>query len=359
MRADRPKRKPQYRPATPLPPGTRTGGYEVRNVLGTGTYGIVYRVYDAEADEELAVREYLPTHLAVRDGPSAVVLRSPEDAEHFELGLRFFVNEGKLLGGVDHPSIVHAYRAWQDNGTAYMALSLCQGRNLRDTLQARWKPPNERALRATLDKLLGALELLHAGGVQHRDIAPQNVMIEPDGRPVLLDLDSPRRVASARGATGPQGPRDGYAPLEVYGNTTELKRGPWTDFYALGATLHFMISGKPPPPALSRADGDRAGLQLLRPDARHSLDFLGVVDWMLALQPADRPQSVQAVRDALAGKGLPERHAPKGREKLAVGLRRRKRWLWIAAAAVVLLGAGLGARQVMKADFPPWIKPSN
>lgn len=342
-----------------MPLGTQTGGFVLRNVLGTGTYGIVYRAHDPESDEEFAVREYLPTHLAMRQGATAVAVRSPDEAELFELGLRFFVNEGKLLGSVDHPSLVHVHQAWQDNGTAYMAMTLCNGRTLRDTLQARWKPPNEGSLRATLDKLLEALDLLHAGGVQHRDIAPQNIMIEPDGRPVLLDLDSPRRVASARGTTGSEGPRDGYAPPELYGNRPDLKRGPWTDFYSLGATLHFMICGKPPPPAASRTEGDRAGLQLQRPDSRHSLGLLGVVDWMLALQPADRPQSVQAVRNALAGQGLPERHAPKGREKLAVGLRRRRRWLWVAAAAVLLAAGGFGARQVLKSDMPPWIKPSN
>ncbi len=355
MRADRPKRKTQLPPATPLPLGTRVGGYEVRNVLGIGTFGVVYRAADDE--DEVALREYLPTHLALRDGDTAVVLRSPDDAERFALGLRFFANEGKLLSGIDHPALVGVHKAWEENGTAYMAQTLCHGRTMAETLQARWKAPSERSLRAMLDTLLGALETLHEGGVQHRDIAPRNVMLEPDGRPVLLDLDSPRRVASARGETGPTGPRDGFAPIELYGTVPGLARGPWTDFYALGATLYFMIANKPPPPAQARQDGDRVALQLQRPDQRHSLGFLGLVDWMLAPQPADRPQSVAELRAALAGGALPERHAPKGREKLAASLRRRKHWLWGGALLVLLAAAGLGARYVMTAESLPWLKP--
>jgi serine/threonine protein kinase len=337
MKPDRPKRA--LLPPTPLAVGTQLGPYEVRHVLGTGAFGIVYRVTDHAADTDLAVREYLPSHLAVRQGPTAVMVRSPADAELFAQGLRFFVNESQLLSQARHPSLVEVYRGWEENGTAYMAMEMCAGRTLRDTMQARWKAPSEAALRATLGNLLSALDALHAAGVQHRDIAPHNIMLEPNGRHVLLDLDSPRRVTSARGDLGTLGPRDGFAPLELYGSTHKLDRGPWTDFYQLGATMHYLIAGKAPMAANKRTEEDRPGLALRRPDLRHSLEFLSVIDWMLALQPADRPQSLAQLRAALAGQPVPARHAPPRSARMTVTWRRHRRWLWIVPVVALVMAA--------------------
>jgi serine/threonine protein kinase len=357
MRADRPLRKPVHPPPIPLPAGTRIGEYEVRGVMGSGSWGIVYRVSDPVAGDELAVREYLPRHLAQRESVAAVGLRPQADAEAFAMGLRFFTNEGKLLSGVTHPSLIKVHGSWEENGTAYTAMELFHGRDLTQSMQARWKPPNDASLRNTLTALLDALEVLHRGGVQHRDVAPKNVLLGPDRRLVLLDMDSPRRVASARGETGDIGPRDGFAPIELYGTASGLKRGPWTDFYSLGATLYFMIAAKPPPPAPQRVAGERVALKLHQPDGRQSLELLGLIDWMLAVQPGDRPQNVGEVRAALAGTGLPEAYAPKARDKLAVGWRRHRRWLWGGVALVLLIGIGLGVRWVMKAESLPWLKP--
>ena len=357
MRVDRPKRKPSFGPPTPLAVGTRLGDYEVRGVLGHGTYGIVYRVFDPEAGDELAVREYLPRHLAVRDGDKAVVLRSPDDAEAFSLGLRFFSNEGKLLSKVEHSSLIKVYGTWEENGTAYLAMELFHGRNLKESMQARWKSPSDSSLRSMMSALLGALDVLHKGGVQHRDIAPQNVLLGPNGKTVLLDLDSPRRVASARGDTGLIGPRDGFAPIELYGTDAKLRRGPWTDFYSLAATLYFMVAAKPVQPAGQRGVDDRPALQLHRSDGRHSLETLGLLDWMMAVQPGDRPQSVAEIRAVLEGGPLPEAYAPKAREKIAATIRRRRRWVWGLVLLLLIAGVGLGVRFLLRAESLPWLKP--
>ena len=342
MTSPRPRRKAATPPPPPLPIGTHVGDYEVRNILGSGTFGIVYRVVDALGEHELAVKEYLPGDLARRDGPVTVVPIGPEQVESFEMGMRFFVNEGELMRKFEHPALLRIYGAWKQNGTAYMAMDLVTGRSLVDTMRSRWKSPRESELRALLDDLLGALEGMHKAGVQHRDINPRSVLIDPKGRPLLMDLDSPRRVMTARGATGPVGPRDGFAGIELYGTGHEHARGPWTDLYALGALLHYMIVGKPPKPAPQRQAGERLAPGLLRPDLRHSLDFLAVVDWMLAPQPKDRPQSVAEVREALRGDGLPQAWRPTRRERWAVRLRRRRPLLVGAVVLVVLGVVGLG-----------------
>jgi serine/threonine protein kinase len=345
MSADPPRRRSP--PQTPLAVGARLGRYEVRKVLGRGAGGIVYRVVDLEADtdldqapdavRDLALREYLPAGLARRDGPVAVVPRSPAQAEAFAQGLETFVSQGRQLAGLSHPSLAQVRQGWQANGTAYRTLTLVHGRNLNETLQARGRAPSESSLRAIMAALLDALETLHGAGLVHGGIAPHSVMLEPNGRPVLLDLDQPRDPGNADPL------RAAFAAPECQGEPDTDRIGPWTDFYALGATLHFLISAKAPPPAAARSDGDQLGLKLQRRDGRYSSELLGLIDWMLAPQPADRPQQVAQLRDGLAGQGLPERHLPAKRDVAAARLRRHRRRLWLGAALALLLAVAVVA----------------
>lgn len=338
MATDPPRRRSP--PQTPLAVGARLGRYEVRKVLGRGARGIVYRVVDLEADtdldqapdavRDLALREYLPAGLARRDGPSAVVPHSPAQAEAFAQGLEAFVSRSQRLTGLSHPSLARVHQGWQANGTAYRVLTLVHGRNLNDTLQARGRAPGENTLRAILAALLDVLETLHGAGLVHGGIAPHSVMLEPNGRPVLLDPDQPRdgRLDPLHAAC---------AAPECQGEPDSDRIGPWSDFYALGATLHFLISAKAPPAAAARSDGDQLGLKLQRRDGRYSPELLGLIDWMLALQPAERPQQVAQLRDALAGQGLPERHRSGKRDLAAARLRRHRRRLWLGAALGLLV----------------------
>lgn len=345
MPAPRPRRK--LPPPAPLPIGTRLGRYELRSVLGIGAFSIVYRAIEPETELEYALREYLPGSLAERRPDGSVAPRSAADAEIFEHGQRFFVNEAKLLLQIDHANLVKVHEIWQERGTAFLAMDLYTGRNLQDTMSTRWRAPREPGLRNILAALLGPIDALHKGGLQHRDISPQTIMVEPDGRLVLMDLGAARRVTSALGETGATGPREGFAPVELYGNRAEdgakgLDKGPWTDFYALGATLFYMVTGKPPPPAPER-DGNRVALALYRDDKRYSLELLALLDWMLAVPPAARPQSVAELRGALDGEhgeGLPPALKPTRALRWRLKLRRFKPLLWLLGI-VLLAGAAV------------------
>jgi serine/threonine protein kinase len=293
-----------------LPVGARLGEFELLQVLGVGGFGIVYLAFDHALEREVAVKEYMPASLAGRTETMHVSLRSQSDAETFALGLKSFVNEARLLARFDHPSLLKVHRFWEGNGTAYMAMPVMRGSTVKEVRAGMRQPPDEAWMRAILDPLLGAIEKLHSEGVYHRDIAPDNIQIEPDGHPVLLDFGAARRVISDKSQALTAILKPAYAPIEQYAEVGSVRQGPWTDIYALGATLHYLLLGRPPPPATARAvhdDMTSLSRQRLPGCSEH---FLASIDWMLAPRPGDRPQSVAQLRAALDGQPLPAAHAP-------------------------------------------------
>jgi serine/threonine protein kinase len=288
--------------AVALAPGTRVAEFEVRRVLGSGGFGIVYLAWDHALEREVALKEYMPGTLAGRGDGLAVSVRSQAMADTFALGLRSFVNEARLLARFDHPSLVKVYRFWEDNGTAYMVMPYYVGRTIRQVRAGMVVPPGEGLCRRVLDALLSALDVLHKEGVFHRDIAPDNILLGDDGAPVLLDFGAARRVIGEgnRALTSIMKPH--FAPLEQYADQSAMRQGPWTDLYALGGTLYFFITGREPVPAASRAlHDDQPRLVDVGP-ADGSPGFLAAIDWMMALKPPERPQSVHMLRDVLEGR---------------------------------------------------------
>ncbi len=289
-----------------LPAGTRFGELEILRVVGVGGFGIVYLARDHSLDRDVALKEYMPGQLAAR-GPSAQVsLRSGSHMETFALGLRSFVNEARLLARFDHRSLVKVYRFWEANNTAYMVMPFLQGRTLREARRAMTNPPDEAWMRQTLNPLLEALELLHREAVYHRDIAPDNILLPSDGsQAVLLDFGAARRAIGDRTQTFTAILKPSYAPIEQYAESVSLRQGPWTDIYALGAAIHYLIKGVPPPPATARTIEDHSEVLASMAVPGVSSTFLAAVDWALAVRPQDRPQSVAEFRDALDGKMTP------------------------------------------------------
>ena len=288
--------------AEALPAGTRVAEFEVRGVLGSGGFGIVYLAWDHALEREVALKEYMPSTLAGRGPGLTVTLRSQAQADTFALGLRSFVNEARMLARFDHPALVKVYRFWEDNGTAYMVMPRYIGRTLRQVRAGMVVPPGEAACRRVLQALLSAVDVLHKEGVYHRDIAPDNILLGDDGAPVLLDFGAARRVIGDGAAALTSIMKPHYAPLEQYADQSAMRQGPWTDLYALGGTIYFLITGREPVPAASRAlhDDQPRLSETGSPDC--STGFLAAIDWMLSLKPVDRPQSVPMLRDVLDGR---------------------------------------------------------
>ena len=294
-----------------LPPGTRFGEFEILRVLGVGGFGIVYLAQDHSLEREVALKEYMPASLAARGQGPQITVRSSSFAETYAIGLRSFVNEARLLARFDHPSLVKVYRFWEDNATAYMVMPFLQGVTLRDTRRGMAHPPDEPWIRSVITPILSALELLHREGVYHRDIAPDNILLPPDGPPVLLDFGAARRVISDRTQSLTAILKPSYAPIEQYAEMVQMRQGPWTDLYALGAVIHYLLFGAPPAPATARAVHDEADQIENRIVPGVSPRFLEVVSWMLSIRPNQRPQNGEELRAVLDGRAeIPPRGRP-------------------------------------------------
>ncbi|MDQ3059947.1 MAG: DUF4384 domain-containing protein [Pseudomonadota bacterium] len=279
-----------------LQSGVRLGEFEILSVIGSGGFGIVYLAYDHSLQRKVALKEYMPSSLAARSNFLHVTVKSERHAETFQAGMRSFINEARLLAQFDHPSLLKVYRFWEANGTAYMAMPFYQGLTLTQTLRGREAPPDEAWLKSLLAPLLDALETLHAEQCFHRDIAPDNILMLADDRPLLLDFGAARRAIGGMAQAFTVILKPGYAPIEQYADVATMQQGAWTDLYALASVVHFAITGRPPAPSVARMVCDPQIPLAQSAAGRYSDAFLQVIDRALGVKPQDRPQSVAEFR---------------------------------------------------------------
>ncbi|MEN9891730.1 MAG: hypothetical protein RLY78_2025 [Pseudomonadota bacterium] len=290
---------------TSLPMPSRLAEFDLQRVLGIGGFGIVYLAHDTSLDRQVAIKEYMPAALASRRGTTEVVVRSERHRETFDAGLRSFVNEARLLAQFDHPALVRVFRFWEAHGTAYMVMPFIEGMTLKDRLRALPAPPDEDWLRALLDPLTEALQVLHARQCYHRDIAPDNIILLADsGRPLLLDFGAARQVIGDMTQALTVILKPGYAPLEQYAEVPQMRQGPWTDVYALAAVVYHAISGRTPPVAVARVMADSCTPLAELAAGRYGAGFLQAIDRALAVRPDHRTPDIATLRAEL---GLPAR----------------------------------------------------
>lgn len=291
--------------ASALPQGARLREFEITGVIGEGGFSIVYAALDQRLGREVAIKEYIPASLARRADGYSVRVRSEQHEESFDAGLAGFMNEARLLAQFKHPALVEVLQFWEENGTAYMVMPRYHGSTLRQVLRERGARCDEAWLKRTLAPMLDVLELLHERSVFHRDIAPDNILIQRDDHAVLLDLGSAREILGDREQSVTVVVKPGYAPLEQYSGEFSLPQGPWTDVYAFGAVLHFAVTGAPPQASISRVMKDSRPQLADSPRPGFSEGFLRGIDAALALQPSARPQSAGELRALLAFDELP------------------------------------------------------
>jgi serine/threonine protein kinase len=284
--------------------GTCVGRYKIASVLGQGAFGITYRARDLQLDRDVALKEYLPALLATRLDGVTVSPRSTEVADDFAWGRARFLDEAKTIARLAHaPAVVHVHDFLEANGTAYVVMNLVEGETLaaRHASERRLSPS---AIERILSPLLDGLEQVHATGVLHRDIKPENIIIGIDGAPTLIDFGASRVAIAGRTQTLTAVFTPTYAAPEQY---TSGQQGPYTDIYAMAATLYASISGREPISAAHRMMSG-AAMPSAREAAggRYSHNLLSAIDAGLLLRAEERPQTIREWRQVFSTGNWPK-----------------------------------------------------
>jgi serine/threonine protein kinase len=278
-----------------LPAGYGLQEYRIERLLGVGGFGLTYLALDENLNLKVALKEYMPGDLASRTADQSITPASGDTAESFRWGKRRFLDESRTLASFRHPNIVRVMRFFEANGSAYMVMEFVEGAPLSEWITTQ-RPLSEAYLRAFLMPLLEGLEVVHKAGYTHRDIKPGNIYMREDFTPVLLDFGSARVQASEHTAVV----SPGYAPFEQY--HTKGNQGPWSDLYALGGVLYWMVTGNRPHEAIARAREDTMPSAIQSADRDvYGVELLAAIDWALSPHENERPQSVAEWREALLG----------------------------------------------------------
>lgn len=281
-----------------LQPGTKLlkGQYTITRYLNSGGFGITYLAKDS-LDRDVVIKECFPSSFC-RRSKAMVSARSRAHSAELRSVVQLFVREARSLAKIIHPNIVAVHQVFEDNGTAYMAIDYVDGLDLQQIIDGQGTMPTVGQIVYITEKLLEAVGYIHQNDMLHRDISPDNVLIARNGEPILIDFGAAREQASKtnRAMSALRVVKDGYSPQEFYIAGSE--QGPWSDLYALGATLYHLIAGEAPVNGQARL----AALAEDRPDPYQPLDgrfqgyppgFLNAIDTALKTLPKQRVQSAQ------------------------------------------------------------------
>ena len=377
-----------------LPMGTILAGkYLVGRVLGQGGFGITYVGWDIALERKVAIKEYYPSGQVSRNPGSRGLTwyTSVQSQQAKRNGMEMFLKEARKMSKLDDiPNVVRVRELFQENETAYIVMDFVEGETLKARLE-KTGPLTWAQAKNIFLPAIQAMEQVHQAGLVHRDISPDNLMLTPDGKVKILDLGAAKDLSVNNGASSMQVAKGGFSPFEQY--TQRGSSGPWTDVYAMAATVYYTLTGKLPPVATDRVVEDtisweEPGLKALSAQALEALQKAMVISAKNRMQsmeelekglysttvkpePAPAPQPVQKTRpepqpaSEVKPESQPEQEskpksqptpepAPQAKTepKPEAGKKSGKK-LWIAAAsviAVVLCGALIWANAGKPAD---------
>jgi serine/threonine protein kinase len=289
-----------------LEAGTRIGDYVLGEVLGRGGFGVTYEATDARSGQRVAIKEFFPLGCVRARGQDEEweIVAGALGERAFGQSRAQFAESARVLEGFRHAALARVVEHFAAHSTVYMAMELLRGRTLQKRVEKNG-PLDSRDAVSVVEALGQAVSTMHRLDFLHLDIKPENVFVcenedgDPTGRVVLFDFDLLQRFDRFDGGiTRPLTAHcgtPGYAPLEQYAQQAAL--GPFTDIYALGATLFFLLTGHDPPGAADRALDGASSTALVTRVAEPTL--ASALQWALEMEPAQRPVSVEEWLPAL------------------------------------------------------------
>ena len=324
------------------------GKYLIGRVLGQGGFGITYIGWDIALERKVAVKEYYPNGQANRaPGTRSLSWYTSESAQAArQAGMEMFLKEARKMAKVeDIPGVVKVRELFRENETAYIVMDFVEGETLKARLKRTGPMPWAQA-KAIFRPAIQAMEKVHQAGLIHRDLSPDNIMLTPNGQVKILDLGAAKDLNVNSGASSMQVAKGGFSPFEQY--TQRGGSGPWTDVYAMAATIYFTLTGKLPPAAMDRVEEDTISWNLPGLDALPA-SALSALQKALAVTAKKRTQSMEELE-----KGLFDEAPPVQAEaRTQTGTKSQpkkvpKKVIWAAVAAVVVVLGGIVYGTILK-----------
>lgn len=277
------------------------GTYKIESYLASGGFGNTYLAKNIEFDETYAIKEFFVKGVCQRDGNSTTIsVSNAENTNSFEQQREKFKKEARRLRSLSNPHIVKVYDLFEENGTAYYVMDYVDGENLSVRLKRTNAPLAESEVRNYLNQILDGFEAIHNEGMFHLDIKPANIMVDSHDVVKLIDFGASKQLSTEGGATMSTGISytNGYAPSEQMAQSYD-KFGPWTDFYALGATMYKLLTNQDPPSVSDLSEDETEDKHLALPMPNVSGEMKKLVAWMMQVNRLKRPKNVGEIRRIL------------------------------------------------------------
>ena len=278
------------------------GKYKIERLLGQGGFGNTYSGYNTTFDEHVAIKEFFMQGVNKRDDSTGIISVSlAENVQQFEEQREKFKKEALRIRKLNNPHIIRVYDLFEENGTAYYVMEYVDGENLAERLRRIGRPMTEQEVSEIFPQILDALKTVHDAGIWHLDLKPANIMVDKAGNIKLIDFGASKQLNTQKGGATTSTAisyTNGYAPREEMEQNYD-KFGPWTDIYALGATLYNLLTNNRPPLPTDIDDdmSEDKHIALPFPDSIND-DLKYSVLWMMKTNRQHRPQSIDAIMGA-------------------------------------------------------------
>jgi len=282
-----------------LQTGTIIDQYVIERELAHGGFSSVYLARQIKDQFQVAIKEYLPRKFAHRTWNNVVVANSEEAAALFKRGRVLFFEEAKVLSTLKHPNIVQVIGFFKANSTVYMVMTYDYGVTLDKLLNTKSLSVSEDFFLSLFTSLLAGLGHIHSQQFIHLDIKPSNILVRPGNDALLLDFGAIQGYPKSHLGKQSKVLTKGYSPIEQHDLSAQL--GPWTDIYAVGASMRNCLENKTPVPARDRMQQDTLVPAVKAFKRKFPEHLLKAIDWAMELQPENRPQSVAELQKALVG----------------------------------------------------------